>query len=132
MYVGTLGSMNVDTRASAKGFAELAVVECCSPLRAPEMSEEEAAATARLFRALGDPHRVQIVNLLANTREPVCVCDITATIGLSQPTTSFHLKKLVDSGLLEREQRGTWAYYSLDRTAFQTLGNVVTRRSVSK
>ena len=121
--------MNVDTRPSV---SDLPVVECCSPLRAPEMSGDEAAATARLFKALGDPHRVQIVNLLANARDPVCVCDITATIGLSQPTTSFHLKKLVDSGLLQREQRGTWAYYSLDRPAFQTLGNVVSKRSVTR
>ncbi|MFN2593452.1 MAG: ArsR/SmtB family transcription factor [Actinomycetota bacterium] len=109
-----------------------APVACCTPLRAPEMSDENAAATASLFKALGDPNRVRIVNLLGNAADSVCVCDITSAIGLSQATTSFHLKKLVDAGLLNREQRGTWAYYSIDRSAFQTLSSVVTKRSVSR
>ncbi|MDQ3877705.1 MAG: metalloregulator ArsR/SmtB family transcription factor [Actinomycetota bacterium] len=114
--------MDVDTRVSE---LSLPVVDCCSPLQAPDMSESEAAATARLFKALGDPHRVQIVNLLANSAEAVCVCNITEVLGLSQPTTSFHLKKLTDAGLLHREQRGTWAYYSLDRAALEILEAVV-------
>ena len=74
-----------------------------------------------VFKALADPHRVRIVNLLANADEPVCVCEFMPQLGLSQGTVSFHLKKLLDVGLLDREQRGTWAYYSLDRDA---LGRV--------
>ena len=54
------------------------------------------------------------MNLLANAAEPVCVCDFMPQLGLSQGTVSFHLKKLLDVGLLDREQRGTWAYYSLE------------------
>jgi ArsR family transcriptional regulator len=103
---------------------QLPVVECCSPLRAATMTVAEAEATAGVFKALADPHRVRIVNLLANHRDAVCVCDITAEIGLSQPTTSHHLKKLTDAGLLEREQRGVWAYYSLDRNALRRLATV--------
>jgi ArsR family transcriptional regulator, arsenate/arsenite/antimonite-responsive transcriptional repressor len=84
---------------------------CCARLGAPSLSDAEA--TAWVFKALADPHRVRIVNLLATSPEPVCVCEFTGPLGLSQPTVSHHLKKLVAAGLLEREQRGTWAYYSL-------------------
>ena len=94
---------------------------CCSPLGSTSLSEAEAEATARLFKALADPHRVKIVNLLATSPDPVCVCEFTGPLQLSQPTVSHHLKKLVDAGLLEREQRGTWAYYSLRRDAFDRL-----------
>ena len=100
-------------------------VACCSPLAAPTLDPPAAQATATLFKALGDPHRVRIVNLLANNPEPVCVCDITVHLGLSQSTVSFHLKKLVNAGLLDREQRGTWAYYSVDPEAMKTLRGVV-------
>ena len=101
-------------------------VACCAPLAAPTVTDTEAAATADLFKALADPHRVKILNLLANASEPVCVCEITPQLGLSQATTSFHLKKLASSGLLRREQRGTWAYYSIDAQAMDRLQGVVT------
>ncbi len=100
-------------------------IACCAPVGAPALTDEEAAATAQLFKALADPHRVRIVNLLANAGEAVCVCDITGAIGLSQPTISFHLKKLVMSGLLHREKRATWAYYSLNKSALRQLSDVV-------
>ena len=107
-------------------------VACCSPLAAPKLDEASAEATATLFKALGDPHRVRVVNLLlANPEQPICVCDITAYLGLSQSTVSFHLKKLVNSGLLHREQRGTWAYYSINPNAMQTLRDVVGARGVA-
>ena len=98
-----------------------APASCCMPLAATGMSKEEAETTARVFKALADPHRVRIVNLLANADAPVCVCDVTPQLGLSQPTVSFHLKKLVAAGLLGREQRGVWAYYSIDREAVGRL-----------
>ena len=94
---------------------------CCAPLGAASLSDAEAKATARLFKALADPHRVRIVNLLATSPDPVCVCEFTGPLGLSQPTVSHHLKKLVQAGLLEREQRGTWAYFSLNH---DTLGRL--------
>ncbi len=64
---------------------------------------------------------MKIVNLLATSPEPVCVCEFTEPLGLSQPTVSHHLKKLVQAGLLDREQRGTWAYYSLNHDTFGRL-----------
>src|SRR3954454_1142188 len=99
-------------------------VSCCAPLGAAVLDDEEAAATAELFRALADPARVRIVNLIATRREPVCACDFYEPLGLSQPTVSHHLKKLVDAGLLEREQRGRWAYFSLQRDAVEKLAAV--------
>lgn len=98
---------------------------CCAPLAAATLSAEQAAATAELFRALADPARVRIVNLLATTEgEPVCICNLTEPLGLSQPTVSHHMKTLVDAGLVEREQRGRWAFFTLSVTAVETLASV--------
>jgi ArsR family transcriptional regulator len=106
-------------------LAEAAPAACCAPLAASTLSAEEAEATAAVFKALADPHRVRIVNQLANSPEPVCSCDFNGPLGLSQPTVSHHLKKLVQAGLLDREQRGTWAYYSLNPGAVRRLAAVV-------
>ncbi|HEX2214589.1 MAG TPA: metalloregulator ArsR/SmtB family transcription factor [Mycobacterium sp.] len=104
---------------------------CCAPLNAPTLSDDEGVATAALFKALADPHRVRIVNLLATRGEAVCVCDLTGQLGISQPTVSHHLKKLVAAGLLGREQRGVWAYYSLDGDAMRRLADVVNLQGAS-
>lgn len=103
---------------------------CCASLGAPTLSDDETVATAALFKALADPQRVRIVNLLATGGEPVCVCDLTSALDVSQPTVSHHLKKLVTAGLLDREQRGTWAYYSLNRDAARRLADIVTLTEV--
>jgi ArsR family transcriptional regulator len=97
----------------------------CAPLDTPALSNEEAEATARLFAALADPHRVKIVNLLVTSRESVCVCNLTQPLGLAQPTVSHHMKKLVDAGLLEREQRGKWAFFSLNPEAMRQLAALI-------
>jgi ArsR family transcriptional regulator len=107
-----------------------APIACCAPLSAPTVSDDEAAATAEIFRALADPNRVKIVNLLATTGEPVCVCELIAPLGLSQPTVSHHLKKLTEAGLLDREQRGRWAYFSLNADALRTLAAVADLKGV--
>jgi ArsR family transcriptional regulator len=104
---------------------------CCAPLDAASLSNAEAEATARLFKALADPHRVKIINLLATSPDPVCVCEFTGPLGLSQPTVSHHLKKLVQAGLLDREQRGTWAYYALNRDALGRLAAVANLQGAS-
>ena len=111
---------------------QVAPVECCTPVAGPGVTTDQAATLAAIFKALADPHRVRIVNLLANATEPVCVCEITPHLKLSQPTTSFHLKKLVASGLLTREQRGTWAFYSIDPAAMERLKGVVTYEEASR
>ena len=113
--------MNVDESAGTMTTIELMPVACCTPVAAPRIGDDEARTLASVFRALGDPNRVRIVGILANSPEPVCVCDVTAALGLSQGTTSFHLKKLTDAGFLEREQRGVWAYYSLAPGALRNV-----------
>jgi ArsR family transcriptional regulator, arsenate/arsenite/antimonite-responsive transcriptional repressor len=97
---------------------------CCAPLGAPSMSDEEAEATAGLFAALADRNRVRMVNLLAAAGRPLCVCEFVEPLGISQPTVSHHLKKLTRAGLLDRERRGTWVYYALNRDAARRLAAV--------
>lgn len=109
---------------------EETAVACCAPLGAPVLGEDEAAATAQLFRALGDPARVRIVNLIATGDEPICACELYEPLGLSQPTVSHHLKKLTETGLLEREQRGKWAYFSLNHDAVDKLAAVADLKGV--
>jgi ArsR family transcriptional regulator len=98
---------------------------CCTPVAAPDITPEEAETLTTVFKALADPNRVRIVNLLANADQPVCVCDFVPVLGISQPTVSFHLAKLLRAGLVDREQRGTWAYYSLDRAALARISEVL-------
>jgi ArsR family transcriptional regulator len=99
----------------------VARVECCAPLAASVLDEEEAAGTAALFAALGSPARVRLVNLLAGSEGPVCLCHLTGPVGLAQATVSQHLKRLVDVGLVEREERGKWSYFSVNRAAFERV-----------
>ena len=128
------GRGGVCERATARRADLIAAVEtavaCCAPLAAPTLDDEEALATAELFSALGDPARVRIVNLLATSSEPVCACELYEPLGLAQPTVSHHLKKLVEAGLLDREQRGKWAYFSLRRDAVEKLAVVADLKGV--
>jgi len=101
-----------------------ATITCCAPLAAPVLDETEATATAELFRALSDPARVRIVNILAGADSEVCACAFEPALGLSQPTVSHHLKKLTEAGLIEREQRGKWAYFGLSDEAVDKLAAV--------
>jgi ArsR family transcriptional regulator len=99
-------------------------ITCCAPLAAPVLSTDEAEANATLFKALADPARVRIVNLLARTDGPVCVCELIEPLGLAQATVSHHLKKLTDAGLLDREERGKWAYFSINSEAMARVASL--------
>ena len=110
----TLRSRSPDTAPAA----------CCVPIATDGMTPEDAQATAAVFKALADPHRVRVVNLLAVSGGAICVCDLVDTLDLAQATVSFHMKKLVDAGLLEREQRGVWAYYALRPEMFERVGRL--------
>ena len=92
---------------------------CCG-VDTPPMPREAAEDLADAFKALADPTRVAIVNRLS-TASAVCVCDLTAAVGLSQPTISHHLRILRDAGLIDVERRGTWAYYRLVPEAIERL-----------
>jgi ArsR family transcriptional regulator len=100
----------------------LSPIECCAPLAASRLSEDEATSTAAVYAALGNPARVRLVNLLAASGKPVCLCNLIAPLGLAQATVSQHLKRLVEAGLVLREERGKWSYFSLDSKAFERVG----------
>ena len=86
-------------------------VICCGP-ETESLSEPEREELAARFKALADPTRVAIINCLSAADE-VCVCNLTETFDLSQPTISHHLRILREAGLVESSRRGTWAYYRL-------------------
>jgi ArsR family transcriptional regulator, arsenate/arsenite/antimonite-responsive transcriptional repressor len=117
--------MNIDMKT-------LDMIDCCQPLGGEALDDEHADATATVFKALGDPARVKIVNLLAQSEQAVCACEFIPVLGLTQATVSHHLKKLTDSGLLEREQRGKWAYFQLNPEAVSQLESLVRIPEVSR
>ena len=104
----------------------LPLVECCPPLAEPRLSDAEAAELERVFKALADRHRVRILNrLLTAGGEAVCVCDFEALLGLKQSTVSYHLKQLLDAGIVEREKRGSFAYYALTAGALERVAGLL-------
>jgi ArsR family transcriptional regulator, arsenate/arsenite/antimonite-responsive transcriptional repressor len=92
---------------------------CCGPEAEP-LDRPATEELATRFKALADPTRVAIINCLSAADE-VCVCNLTETFDLSQPTISHHLKILRDAGLVESSPRGTWAYYRLVPEAITAL-----------
>ena len=107
-------------------MSALPVIQCCAPLGEGALSDDEAAALERVFKALADRHRIRIVNrLLAAGGEAVCVCDFEEMLGLKQPTVSYHLKQLRDAGLVEREKRGSYAYFSLSAGALERVRSLL-------
>jgi ArsR family transcriptional regulator len=109
---------------------EALAIVCCAPRGTPLLSAEEADATAVLFRSLGDPARVRIMNVLATSNGPVCICNLVEPLGLSQPTVSHHMKKLLEVGLVDREQHGKWAYFTLKPEAARKLAAVADLKGV--
>lgn len=108
------------------GWLEDAAAPHCSvPLSTPRMSSEQAGQLSGVFKALSHPTRVQLMNLLVGSPTAVCAYDLQVAMGLPQSTTSHHLKLLVIAGLVHRQQRGIWAYYSINRAAMRALGAVI-------
>ena len=88
--------------------------DCCPEVLGAPLGAEEAAEVAAALRIVADPARLRLLSLISTADGgEACVCDLTEPMGLSQPTVSHHLRVLADAGLLEREQRGRWAYYRL-------------------
>ena len=84
---------------------------CCEPVVYPDLERHEAERMALIAKALGDPIRLQLVDVLRKHAGKVCVCELVPLFDLSQPTVSHHLKVLRDAGILDSERRGLWAYY---------------------
>lgn len=100
---------------------------CCPPIATGVMGAQDAEVLAGRLKALADPARLRLMSLvLAGERGEACICDLTEPVGLSQPTVSHHMKVLVEAGLLEREQRGRWAYYRSVPGALEALASVLT------
>ncbi len=95
-------------------------MDCCGPLCCTTLAGDEADVMAARLKALSDPTRLRLFNLIANADE-ACTCDLTEPLGVSQPTVSHHLKALTEAGLVRRDQRGKWVFYSADRTALAEL-----------
>jgi ArsR family transcriptional regulator len=84
---------------------------CCEPVVYPDVDRREAARMAAIAKALGDPVRLQLVDVLRRHAGKVCVCELVPLFDLSQPTVSHHLKVLRDAGIVGSEREGLWAYY---------------------
>ena len=99
---------------------------CCSPLVTEPLSPQWAQSLAPMFKALGDPVRLRLLSLVAShAGSEACVCDISPTFDLSQPTISHHLKVLREAGLLQSQRRGTWVYYRVVPAVLQQLSSVL-------
>ena len=84
---------------------------CCEPVVYPDVDRERGARMAEVAKALGDPVRLQLVDVLRKHAGKVCVCELVPLFDISQPTLSHHLKKLRAAGIVDCERRGLWAYY---------------------
>jgi ArsR family transcriptional regulator len=118
----------IDECSSVGGMArtaELPVINCCTPLAGSDLTEGRAREMEAVLKALADRHRLRIVNLLLRAgSEAVCVCEVQPQLGLSQGTVSHHLKQLVEAGLVRRETRGTYSYFSLVPGALDSVAEL--------
>ena len=94
---------------------------CCEPVVYPDVAREQAERMGEVAKALGDPVRIQLVDVLRKHAGKVCVCELVPLFDLSQPTVSHHLKKLRDAGIVESERRGLWAYYYVKPETLEEL-----------
>ena len=102
---------------------------CCATVTGRVISAEEAERTARIFKALSDPTRVRLLSLIAASDDKeACICNLTEPVGLSQPTVSHHMKLLTEAGLIEREQRGKWAYFRVVDSALEAAAQSLVAR----
>lgn len=102
------------------------LANCCQPVLSSFLKPDEAAQIAAIFRVLGEPARLQLLSFIANQPQAeACVCELTAPLGLSQPTVSHHLKVLYAAGLLKKERRGTWIYYQFVPERIELLQKVL-------
>jgi ArsR family transcriptional regulator, arsenate/arsenite/antimonite-responsive transcriptional repressor len=114
-------------RGGERHVLPLFLTECCSPVVGQVMTVAEAESLAAVLKAIAEPTRLRLVSLVAaHADAEACVCDLTEPVGLSQPTVSHHLKILVDAGVLQREQRGKWAYYTLVPATFVSISRLLT------
>jgi ArsR family transcriptional regulator len=101
-------------------------VDCCTPVAGSSLDEDAAVELERLLRSLADRHRLRILNMLVRAGgEPICVCEFTAELELPQQNISYHLKQLIDAGVIVRERRGRYSYYTLAGGALDHVAELV-------
>ena len=106
--------------------AETTSDRCCPPLLSANFDSEAADEVALILKSLADPIRLQLVSIIGTSSSgEACACDLPTLVGRSQPTVSHHLTQLVKSGVLEREQRGKWAWFRLDKQRLQSICNAL-------
>lgn len=103
---------------------------CCVALLTDPIDQELTDDLATGFKALGDPHRVAVIHMLAGAAGPVCVVDIERHLPLSQSTVSYHLKTLLDAGVIDRERRGRWSYYTIRPERLDQLSRALADQAV--
>jgi ArsR family transcriptional regulator len=117
------------TRSATLPFADIA---CCVPLVREPLTASAATDLARTLKAIADPARLRLLSMIAaHEGGEACVCDLIEPLGLTQPTVSHHLKVLVDAGLLTRDKRGVWAYFTLVPGALDSLAEVFSTQGVA-
>ena len=94
---------------------------CCEPVVYPDVERAHAVRMAEVAKALGDPIRLQVVDVLRKHAGKVCVCELVPLFDVSQPTLSHHLKKLREAGIVDSERRGLWAYYYVIPEALEEI-----------
>ncbi len=107
----------------AKMIPLVDISACCAQGLATPIDREAADQLARLLKAVADPARLQLLSLIRSSGQ-ACACDLTAPLGLSQPTVSHHLKVLTQAGLVSREQRGQWAWFSVEEARMADLAGL--------
>jgi ArsR family transcriptional regulator len=99
---------------------------CCEPVVYPEIERDQAERMGEVAQALGDPIRMQLVDVLRKHAGKVCVCELVPLFDVSQPTLSHHLKKLRDAGIVDSERQGLWAFYYVKPEALKELSSWLT------
>ncbi len=111
-----------DTRTASS------LLVCCTPRAGSTLSDDDAGELERLFKLIADRSRLRILNMLMQAEgDAVCVCEFTEMLNVSQPTVSHHLKQLTTGGLLERERRGSFVYFSLREGALDRLAALLSQ-----
>jgi ArsR family transcriptional regulator len=115
------------TRVNIQCVKTLTTLASCPPLLAGPLPVEDAERLARGLKVLADPARLRLLSLIqSQPGGEACVCHLTGPLGLKQPTVSHHLKVLLEAGLVEREQRGSWAYFRVVPDQLQALRDLLT------
>jgi len=115
-------SPSTSTAVNIHVVKTIATIEACPPLLAGPLDPGQANQLAAALKALADPTRLRLLSLIqAQPGSEACVCHLTEPLGLTQPTVSHHLRVLLTAGLVEREQRGSWAYFRIKADRLKAL-----------